>query len=196
MFVSTYQNDVLRPNVELIKTLGVERLTENGLITKSGQEVEADIIVSATGSTTIGEYPYFPLYTQDGRNMSGNKDIIVENYWGFINNNFPNMFYLTGPGCSGIQNIPTLAEHQANLIATIITQSLAQKDFKLVKVEKSRFDDYNEKAAFSRKEVAEIQKKDNFTNYIMNNHIYTNGENTHDFTQGGTLEYRYQLDDF
>lgn len=121
LFVSTYQNDVLRPNVELIKTLGVERLTENGLVTKSGVEVEADIIVSATGSTTIGEYPYFPLYTQDGRNMSGNKNIIVENYWGFINNNFPNMFYLTGPGCSGIQNIPTLAEHQANLIATIIT---------------------------------------------------------------------------
>lgn len=106
------------------------------------------------------------------------------------------MFYLTGPGCSGIQNIPTLAEHQANLIATIITESLAQKNFKLVKVEKSRFDDYNEKATASRAEIKAIQEKDRFTNYAMNNHIYTNGENTHDYTQGGTLEYRFKLDDF
>lgn len=77
LFVTTYQNDVLRPNVTLLKTLGVDRLTETGLVTKDGVEVEAEIIVSATGSTTIGEFPYFPLYAQDGRNMSGNKDIIV-----------------------------------------------------------------------------------------------------------------------
>merc|ERR1712242_102138 len=113
------------------------------------------------------------------------------------NKNFPNMFYLTGPGCSGIQNIPTLAEAQAKLIAKVIKEALGKKGQNIT-VNEKRFEQYNQKAADSRKMIAEVQKKDNFMakGYQMDNHIYTKGENTHDFTQGGTLEYRYKLIEF
>lgn len=198
LFVTTYHRDVLRENVTLVKSMGIDRLTKDGLITKEGEEINGDVIVCATGSTKIGDYPYFPLISQDGRNLSGNKDLIVESYWGLMNKNFPNMFYLTGPGCSGIQNIPTLAETQAKLIATIINEASQEGTVQTITVNEERFEEYNKKAINSRKMVADVQKKDNFMaeGYKMDNHIYTKGENTHDFTQGGTLEYRYKLIDF
>jgi len=198
LFVTTYHRDVLRPNISLVKSLGIDRLTKNGLVTKEGQEIDGDVIICATGSTKIGDYPFFPLFNKDGRNLSGNKEMIVETYWGIMNKNFPNMFYLTGPGCSGIQNIPTLAETQAKLIATIIKEASQKETAQKITVSKKRFEEYNKKAVDSRKMVAEVQKKDNFMakGYQMDNHIYTKGENTHDFTQGGTLEYRYKLIDF
>jgi len=107
------------------------------------------------------------------------------------------MFYLIGPGCAGIQNITTLSEHQANLITTIIKESNSKGDFKTITVQSEKFDEYNQKAYEARLRIAEVQQKeDHFSTYSMNNHIYTNGINVHDYVMGGTLEYRGQLDEF
>jgi cation diffusion facilitator CzcD-associated flavoprotein CzcO len=196
LFIETYDQDVLKDNVELVRSKGVKCMVSDGLITQEDKKIDADVVVCATGSTKIVDYPHFDLYDKDGNNLPGNAEKIAENFWGIANNNYPNMFYLLGPGCAGVQNVPPLVEVQANLISTIIDEAQAadKGNVQYIGVKEDVFNQYHEKASNDRanlqKVQAEVDKLD-----TMNNHQYHNGVNLHEFV-GGTLEYRDQLEAF
>lgn len=192
LFIDTYDKEVLRENVDLIKT-GVDHFTSSGIVTKEGQEINCDVVVCATGSTKIVDFPHFHLLDNKGEELSGHAEKISENYWGIINKHYPNMFYLLGPGSAGVQNVPPLVETQSKLISKIINIT-ESKGANSVVINEEVFKAYHEKQITQGNKVKESQEKeDNFGN--MNNHQYHNGFNLHEFF-GGTLEYRNKLDSF
>ena len=110
-----------------------------------------------------------------------------------MNKNYPNMFYLLGPGSAGVQNVPPLVEIQSKVIAKIIAAA-EFKNAKTVTVNEESFNSYNEEQVVKRNKLKELQaSEDNFGD--MNNHQYHKGLNLHEFI-GGTLEYRNQLESF
>jgi 4-hydroxyacetophenone monooxygenase len=194
LFIDTYDQDVLRSNVDLIKSAGIKSLTYDGLITKENNKIKADVIVCATGSTKIVDYPHFDLYNDQGINLSGNAESISENYWGIMNKNYSNMFYLLGPGSAGVQNVPPLVETQSKLISGIISNASSSGNVQYITINKDKFTEYHNTASSARKNLQNIQREqDNLS--TMDNHQYHNGVNLHEFI-GGTLEYRDALDSF
>jgi len=193
LFIDTYDKEVLRDNVDLVKSQGIDYFTPEGVVTKEGKEVNCNLVVCATGSTKIVDFPHFHLYDENGEALSGDAEKISENYWGIMNKNYPNMFYLLGPGSAGVQNVPPLVEIQSKVIAKIIAAA-EFKNAKTVTVNEESFNSYNEEQVVKRNKLKELQaSEDSFGD--MNNHQYHKGLNLHEFI-GGTLEYRNQLESF
>ncbi len=85
-----------RPNVRLVEDPIVE-FTEKGLLTKSGEEHQADVIILATGFNML--HCLFPIHGADRDKSMG--DIFGDEprtYLGMVHPNLPNMFYVEGPG--------------------------------------------------------------------------------------------------
>lgn len=83
--------EAIKSGTASVETGEVDTFTENGLKLKSGQEIDADIIVTATG---------FNLQFQGGVKLTvDQKPVEFKNalsYRGFMISNVPNMFYIFG----------------------------------------------------------------------------------------------------
>ncbi|KAJ5722026.1 hypothetical protein N7488_000061, partial [Penicillium malachiteum] len=90
-----------RENVELVHSDGIEEITENGVRTRSGREVNADAIILATGFQT--QQVLFPMeiigengvtLNEHWENFSSGSP---QAYYGTCISEFPNFFILMGP---------------------------------------------------------------------------------------------------
>jgi cation diffusion facilitator CzcD-associated flavoprotein CzcO len=91
---------IIQDNIEL-RWDDISKITERGILTRSGVELEYDIIVCATGFDTSFK-PSFPLVGRNGVNMAekSEKDV-PKAYMGMCVPDFPNYFcmFLSGPPC-------------------------------------------------------------------------------------------------
>ncbi|MDO8770081.1 MAG: alpha/beta fold hydrolase [Burkholderiaceae bacterium] len=137
---------MMRDNVELVPD-GIERFVSNGLITKSGRFIEADVVVFATGFAASDM-----LTTVDVEGLQGRR---IREVWadenprahlGMSVPGFPNMFVLYGPntniGTGG--SIFFQAEVQTAYIAQMVRNMIGQK-IGSVEVRQDVHDDYNER---------------------------------------------------
>ncbi|KAJ6190510.1 hypothetical protein N7519_000531 [Penicillium mononematosum] len=87
---------IIQDNVEL-RWDDISNITERGILTRSGVELEYDIIVCATGFDTSFK-PSFPLVGRNGVNMAEKweKDV-PKAYMGMCVPDFPNYFCFVGP---------------------------------------------------------------------------------------------------
>lgn len=88
---------IQRPDVKLV-TERVDRIVEGGVLTESGAEHEADIIVWATGFKTLQFLWPMDIYGASGKTLAeqwGYHD--ARAYLGMTVPDFPNMFILNGP---------------------------------------------------------------------------------------------------
>ena len=69
----------------------IARITKRGILTRSGQELEFDAIVCATGFHT-NYRPRFPIIGRRGADLSEQYKTIPEAYFGLTAPNFPNFF--------------------------------------------------------------------------------------------------------
>ncbi|EFQ94676.1 hypothetical protein PTT_07549 [Pyrenophora teres f. teres 0-1] len=96
-----YLKTLWRDNIELVADDPAERITESGVVTKSGREVNADAIVLATGFAT--QQMLFPMEIvgRDGISLHEHWDKTssgaAQAYFGTVVPNFPNFFILMGP---------------------------------------------------------------------------------------------------
>ncbi|USP82605.1 cyclohexanone 1,2-monooxygenase [Curvularia clavata] len=96
-----YLKTLWRDNVELVFDDPVERITETGVVTKSGREIDADSIILATGFAT--QQMLFPMEIvgRDGMSLAQywNKTSqgVAQAYFGTVVPQFPNFFILMGP---------------------------------------------------------------------------------------------------
>ena len=81
---------LVRDNVET-RWDDIKKITEKGIMTRSGDELEFDAMVCATGFHTSFQ-PRFPVIGRGGANLGKQYEDIPEAYFGMVTPNFPNLF--------------------------------------------------------------------------------------------------------
>ncbi|KAJ3857392.1 cyclohexanone monooxygenase [Lentinula lateritia] len=112
------------PNVELVDLTQdpIVEFTENGILTADGHEREFDVIVLATGFDAMsGGITQIDIEGTDGISIADKWAKSVQTYLGMMTANFPNMFFIYGPGApTALSNGPTCIEVQGEWINACI----------------------------------------------------------------------------
>ncbi|KAJ8117989.1 hypothetical protein OPT61_g927 [Boeremia exigua] len=96
-----YLKCLWRDNIELIPDDPVRKITEGGVVTKSGREIHADAIVLANGFATQQMLCPMEIVGREGLKLNDYWDNktqgVAQAYFGTVVPNFPNCFILMGP---------------------------------------------------------------------------------------------------
>lgn len=94
-----YYPALQRPNVDVItgKDGAIVEITETGIRTADGRHTELDAIIWATGFQEADALAPFPIYGQDGRELSADWGTSPEAYKGTCVHGYPNLYLLVGP---------------------------------------------------------------------------------------------------
>ncbi|KAJ4992674.1 hypothetical protein SVAN01_01720 [Stagonosporopsis vannaccii] len=96
-----YLKCLWRDNIELVPNDPVDRISKDGVITKSGREIYADAIVLATGFATQQMLCPMDIVGRDGLKLNDYWDSktqgVAQAYFGTVVPDFPNFFVLMGP---------------------------------------------------------------------------------------------------
>lgn len=131
-----------RENVQLV-TSGIERITENGIVTKDGEEHELDVIVFGTGFKSQSFQGETEIIGQGGMSLDERWGNTPEAYLGMAVDGFPNMFILYGPNTNlNHHSIVAMLEAQNRYIRQAVDHLRANKDASL-EVSASRLRAFN-----------------------------------------------------
>jgi cation diffusion facilitator CzcD-associated flavoprotein CzcO len=118
---SGYYEMFNQPNVTLVdvKSDPIERLTESGIITRSGATYDVDLIVFATGYDAMtGSLTRMGIKGRDGAALSDVWAGGPQSYLGLMVAGFPNLYIVAGPQSpSVLANVIAANEHQVGWIA-------------------------------------------------------------------------------
>ncbi|OSS46238.1 hypothetical protein B5807_08109 [Epicoccum nigrum] len=96
-----YLKCLWRDNVDLIPDDPVQRITEDGVVTKSGREIHADAIVLAIGFATQQMLSPMEIVGRHGLKLNdywnSNTQGVAQAYFGTVVPDFPNFFVMMGP---------------------------------------------------------------------------------------------------
>lgn len=111
-------------NVEIIDSNfdPIVEVVPDGVITKSGRKIEADVLVLATGfDSNRGGIMAIDITGVDGRKLAEKWETRVDTVQGLSSEGFPNLLFLYGPQSpSGFCNGPTSAELQGEMVADFL----------------------------------------------------------------------------
>lgn len=134
-----YYDTFNRDNVTLvnIRNAPIEELTPNGLIT-AGKEYGFDAIVFATGFDAMtGSFEKIDIRGRDGLTLREKWEEGPKTYLGLMVTNFPNMFFITGPGSPSVlsnmivsieQHVDWITDCLAHLKKADVAAMEAQQD--------------------------------------------------------------------
>jgi cation diffusion facilitator CzcD-associated flavoprotein CzcO len=91
-----YYPALQRPNVEVV-TAGIERVTAEGIVDRTGVLREVDAIVCGTGFAANDHMAAIPLYGKGGVSLTDASRAKPEHYLGITVHGFPNLYFLMGP---------------------------------------------------------------------------------------------------
>ena len=145
LFASNYYPALTRDNVT-VETEGVDRFTANGVRLANGREIEADVVITATGFKVNIAEPPFPILGQNGEALAdkwagpGGKA-----YKGVATAGVPNWFFMLGPNTGpGHTSVLIYTEAQARYITEAI-RTLLNKDLTAIAVKPKVMRRYHEK---------------------------------------------------
>ncbi|KAF8888357.1 hypothetical protein BD779DRAFT_1440214 [Infundibulicybe gibba] len=144
IFDTDYTVALHRPNMD-INWDGIDRITEDGILTKKGEKLPFDVMIFATGFT-VDRYPI---------NVRGSKGTSVQDYYDSENGpkayigtsvpGFPNFFMVSGPNTTtGHTSVIYTGEVQAYYIVKLI-KPILNGDVSSFEVTKKATDAYNDK---------------------------------------------------
>jgi 4-hydroxyacetophenone monooxygenase len=135
-----------RQNVD-IETGGIERIVEDGIITKDGRKVVADAIIFATGFKIAKMSGDLEIIGRNGRSLGdewGDED--PRAYLGTTMEGFPNLFWVVGPNSvpnhAGGHNL--IVEGHIHYIVECLDM-MVEKGARAIEPTKEAFDAYNTK---------------------------------------------------
>ena len=141
-----FYRSFLRENVELVPE-AVERITERGVLTAAGRQVDLDVIVLATGFRAADYLSTLRVRGAAGADLHEFWNGVPSAFLGMCVPGFPNFFMMYGPNTNGMGLIFML-ERQAEFIARMVKAS-RRRTSTLVEVSQSDFDQYNSQLAAS-----------------------------------------------
>ncbi|WP_430431351.1 flavin-containing monooxygenase [Oceanicaulis sp.] len=113
-----------QPHVRLV-TDGVQRFTPTGVMTASGEAIDADLVILATGFKATEFLPNLDVIGRDGQSL---KDVWGDSptaYKGVALSGFPNLFTLYGPNTNlGHNSIIFMIERQTEFVRRQIMRLL------------------------------------------------------------------------
>ncbi|KAK4502004.1 hypothetical protein PRZ48_007815 [Zasmidium cellare] len=135
-----------KPNVRLVDIKNespITRITPKGVLLETGEEVELDTLIYATGFDAVTG----PISAVDFRGVDGLK---ITDCWkngprtflGFLSNGFPNMMMVMGPH-QMFGNIPRSIEYAVNWIGTFI-EYCAKNDITRVEAKQEKVDEWTQ----------------------------------------------------
>lgn len=135
-----YYPALARPNVEVISDR-VVGATPTGVVSGSGQERPADVIIFATGFKVTGRACYRRIYGEGGADLATNFDEHGA-YLGLAAAGFPNLFCIAGP-TSGVGHTSFLfmIEAQQAYVAGIVA-AMSARSIESVEVREEAQDSY------------------------------------------------------
>ncbi len=124
-----------RDNVSLHdKTQGIKEITETGIITQDGKQLELDLIVYSTGYDATDGVISYPVIGRDKKQLGDFWNEYPRAYLGTSAPGFPNLFIVTGPNTGiGHTSAIVVIEAQMDYIISSI-QSLDAQDHKVIEV--------------------------------------------------------------
>jgi len=142
LFNDDYYPTLNRANVRLL-TDGIERLEAAGVRTKSGELVEADVIVYATGFQATDFLAPMHITGTGGRELREEWQRGAHAYLGVTVTGFPNLFMLYGPNTNlGHNSILVMIEAQVGYAIDAIRQMDA-RGLKRIDVKRPVMEAYN-----------------------------------------------------
>ncbi|MBL8812737.1 MAG: NAD(P)/FAD-dependent oxidoreductase [Planctomycetaceae bacterium] len=137
---SDFLETVQQPNVT-IETASIERLTQNGLVTKNG-ETQVDCIIYGTGFETHPLVSTLNIINGDGVSLRDAWSQFPSTYYGLATPNFPNLFFLYGPNTNlGHNSIIYMVETQVQHVLNLLQES-ASKGTQTVEVRKDAVEQF------------------------------------------------------
>ena len=124
-----------RDNVSLHdKTQGIKEITETGIITQDGENLELDLIVYSTGYDATDGVISYPVIGREKKRLEDFWQEYPRAYLGTSAPGFPNLFIVTGPNTGiGHTSAIVVIEAQMNYIISSI-KSLSANDNKVIEV--------------------------------------------------------------
>jgi len=175
---------IQRDNVELIAD-GPTRITEKGVVTADGREIEVDAIVCATGFKVPSTAAPFPVTGRDGLDMNAAWDEGAEAYKGVTVSGFPNLFFLMGPN-TGPSHTSVLAFTEQQMEYTLhAIAHIARRNLKFIDVKKAVQDKFNRGIQWRMKHTS-------WTSGCSSWYLTDSGKNT-TLYPGFNWEYRLRL---
>lgn len=119
---NTYLATFNQPHVSLVTT-PIRCIDEHGLVLHSGDRVDVDVIVMATGflTTERGTGPAFSVVGADGQSLDDFFDAHrLQSYRGVAVPGFPNFFLTGGPYAGGFNWFDALEDCVAQLVACVL----------------------------------------------------------------------------
>ena len=130
-----------RDNVELVPE-GLQRVTQGGVVTAGGREVEADVIIYCTGYKIL-DYDRFDIVGRGGLLMADVLEGDPRAYKGLTLPSFPNYFFAMGPNAL-VLNVSYLitAERNAATIVGLLAE-MRERGLGSLETDAEAFDSYN-----------------------------------------------------
>lgn len=179
LFSDNYYPTLMRPNVHL-ETSPIDRFTESGMITKSGEVYEFDVVIYSTGFVTNPFLKDIEIKGVNGVVLAEQWQRGAEAYLGMVTHNFPNFYMMYGPNTNlGHNSILLMSEAQAKYITQCI--SVKEKDqLKAIEVTEEAERRFNKEMQDRLKDMAWNQLEKSW--YRIDNKITNNWP-------GRTMEY-------
>lgn len=118
-----YLPAIQRDNVELV-TEGVDHFGEHSLVTGSGREIEADLVVLATGFETVKFFGNLEINGPNGVSLKQAWEEEIRAHRSVVVKEFPNFFMMFGPNSGlGHSSIIVMLEAQARYIAQLLCEA-------------------------------------------------------------------------
>jgi cation diffusion facilitator CzcD-associated flavoprotein CzcO len=142
LFNDDYYPTLSRDNVRLV-TDGVERIEPEGVRTKAGEFVPADVIVFATGFHATDFLAPMAITGAGGRDLRAEWQAGAHAYLGVTVSGFPNLFMLYGPNTNlGHNSILVMIEAQVGYVIDAIRRMDA-RGLRRIDVKRAVMDEYN-----------------------------------------------------
>ena len=138
-----YYPALSRENVDL-ETEGVREITETGLVTGDGREIEVDVMIFGTGFQATEPVPRGMIFGRGGRDIVDAWADGVEAYKGTTVSGYPNFYLMTGPNTGlGHSSMVFMIESQIEYVLGAL-RTLRRRDLKFLDVRPEAQREYNE----------------------------------------------------
>jgi hypothetical protein len=121
----------------------IDEVTERGIKLASGEEVELDVLICATGYD-VEAPPTFELTGRNGTTLAEKWKPHFESYISLAVDEFPNFFLIAGPNCGlGSGSLLSVFEAQGDYIVKVI-RKLQKEDYASIEVKPQRVADFSQ----------------------------------------------------
>ncbi|CZR42542.1 monooxygenase family protein [Fusarium proliferatum ET1] len=137
-----YLNALQQENVTFISQK-IEEITERGIKVASGEEVQLDVLVCATGYD-VEAPPTFEILGRNGKTLTEKWKPHFESYISLAVDGFPNLFFIGGPNCGlGSGSLLSVFEAQGDYIVKAI-RKLQKEDYATMEAKPERVADFSQ----------------------------------------------------